>query len=185
MSGLSGGPVGQPGMSDWDHGAMGDAEPTAQGMTAIEVHAIVEWLETRAVVYQINGGWAVDALVGHQTRPHRDLDLFVDAAAVDDILGWLTARGYAAETDWLPARLELRSGPLRVDLHPMVLDSDGNGVQRGLGDELFEHSRAMRTLGVVSGRAVVVATARRLRELHEGYEPREVDVHDFHLLADL
>ena len=67
----------------------------------------------------------------------------------------------------------------------MVLDSDGNGVQRGLGDELFEHSRAMRTLGVVSGRAVVVATSRRLRELHEGYEPREVDVHDLQLLADL
>jgi lincosamide nucleotidyltransferase A/C/D/E len=164
---------------------MGDAGPSAQGMTAIEVHAIVDWLETRAVVYQINGGWAVDALVGHQTRPHRDLDLFVDAAAVDDILGWLTARGYAAETDWLPARLELRCGPLRVDLHPMVLDSDGNGVQRGLGDEVFEHARAMRTLGVVSGRAVVVATASRLRELHEGYEPREVDVHDLHLLADL
>jgi lincosamide nucleotidyltransferase A/C/D/E len=75
-------------------------------------------LETRVVVYQINGGWAVDALVGHQTRPHRDLDLFVDAAAVDDIVGWLTARGYTAETDWLPARLELRSGSLRVDVHP-------------------------------------------------------------------
>ena len=172
-------------MSDWDHGAMGDAETTAQGMPAIEIHAIVDWLETRAVVYQINGGWAVDALVGHQTRPHRDLDLFVDAAVVDDIVNWLTARGYAAKTDWLPTRLELRSGSLRVDLHPIVLDSDGNGVQRGLGDELFKHSRAMRTLGVVSGRAVVVATATRLRELHEGYEPREVDVHDLHLLADL
>jgi lincosamide nucleotidyltransferase A/C/D/E len=110
---------------------MGEAELSAQGMTAIEVHAVVDWLERHAVVYQINGGWAVDALVGHQTRPHRDLDLFVDEAAVDDILGWLQARGYAAETNWLPARLELRSGPLRVDVHPMVLDSDGNGVQRG------------------------------------------------------
>ena len=157
------------------------AAPHFPASTAAKRSGQESWLETRAVVYQINGGWAVDALVGHQTRPHRDLDLFVDAAAVDDILGWLTARGYAAETDWLPARLELRSGPLRVDLHPMVLDSDGNGVQRGLGDELFEHSRAMRTLGVVSGRAVVVATARRLRELHEGYEPREVGVHDLHL----
>ncbi len=182
---LWGGPVSHQGMSDWDHGVMGDAEPTVQGMTASEVHAIVDWLETRAVVYQINGGWAVDGLVGHQTRPHRDLDLFVDAAAVDDIVGWLTARGYAVETDWLPARLELPSGPLRVDVHPMVLDSDGNGVQRGLGGEVFEHSRAMRTLGVVSGRAVVVATAKRLRELHEGYEPRDVDVHDLHLLAEL
>lgn len=164
---------------------MGIVEPTARGMTAIEVHAIVDWLETRAVVYEINGGWAVDALVGHQTRPHRDLDLVMDAAAVDDILDWLTARGYAAETDWLPARLELRSGPLRVDVHPMVLDSDGNGVQRGLGDELFEHSLATRTLGVVSGRTVVVATATRIREQHEGYEHRDVDVHDLQLLADL
>ena len=42
MSGLSGGPVGQQGMSDWDHRTMGDAEPTAQGMAAIEVHAIVD-----------------------------------------------------------------------------------------------------------------------------------------------
>jgi len=67
----------------------------------------------------------------------------------------------------------------------MVLDSDGNGVQRGLDGEVFEHSRAMRTLGVVGGRAVVVATAQRLRELHKGYELREVDVHDLHLLADL
>lgn len=164
---------------------MGDAEMSAQGMTAIEVQAIVDWLETHAVVYQINGGWAVDALVGHQTRPHRDLDLFLDAAAVDDILGWLTARGYAAETNWLPARLELCSGSLRVDVHPMVLDSNGNGVQRGMGDELFEHPRAMRTRGVVNGREVVVATAPRLRELHEGYEPRDVDLHDLHLLADL
>ena len=164
---------------------MGDAEPTGQGMTTSEVHAIVDWLETRAVVYQINGGWAVDALVGHQTRPHRDLDLFVDAAAVDDIVGWLAARDYAVETDWLPARLELRSGSLRVDVHPMVLDSNGNGVHRGWGGEVFEHSRAMRTLGFVNGRAVVVATAKRLRELHEGYELREVDAHDLHLLADL
>jgi lincosamide nucleotidyltransferase A/C/D/E len=26
------------------------------------------------------GGWGVDALVGHQTRDHRDLDLALDAA---------------------------------------------------------------------------------------------------------
>jgi hypothetical protein len=35
---------------------MGDAELSAQGMTAIEVHAIVDWFETHAVVFQINGG---------------------------------------------------------------------------------------------------------------------------------
>ena len=71
-------------------------------------------------------------------------------------------------------RLEFENGSVR--LADLAGELDG---------EVFEHSRAMRTLGVVGGRAVVVATAKRLRELHEGYEPREVEVHDLHLLADL
>ncbi|MGB7980571.1 MAG: hypothetical protein WCF36_07235 [Candidatus Nanopelagicales bacterium] len=100
-------------------------------------------------------------------------------------MGWLTARGYTVEADWLPARLGFGCGSLRVDVHPMVLDRQGNGVQRGLGGEVFEHSRATRTSGVVGGRAIIFASAERLRELHQGYELREVDVHDLRLLAEL
>jgi len=48
-------PVSQQSMSDRDYGAMGDAEPTVQGMTS-EVHAFVDWLETGAVIYQIKMG---------------------------------------------------------------------------------------------------------------------------------
>lgn len=43
-----------------------------------EVLAVVAWLEAAGVVYQVNGGWAVDALAGRQTRTHRDVDVFVD-----------------------------------------------------------------------------------------------------------
>jgi lincosamide nucleotidyltransferase A/C/D/E len=28
----------------------------------------------------VDGGWGVDALVGHETRPHKDLDLMVLAS---------------------------------------------------------------------------------------------------------
>ena len=48
-------------------------------MAATEVVQIIAWLEAAGVIYQINGGWGVDGLVGRQTRPHQDLDVFIDA----------------------------------------------------------------------------------------------------------
>ena len=87
--------------------------------------------------------------------------------------------------DWLPIRVELRRGRCGVDLHPMEVDGRGDGVQAGFGTQVFEHRAADRTLGSISGRSVVVATASRLMELHEGYDPRPEDLHDMALLRRL
>ena len=57
---------------------------TFSGMDAVEVVRAVGWLEERSVVYQVNGGWAVDALHGSQTRSHGDPDVFVDRRRVDE-----------------------------------------------------------------------------------------------------
>ncbi len=165
---------------------MANRERANHGTTAAEVVAIVDWLEKHHVVYQVNGGWAVDALVGRQTRAHRDLDLFLDEAALEAARSWLADRGYVPELDWFPSRIEMRCGSQRVDLHPLMLDVDGNGLQRGLGGEvIFRHPAAERTTGFIDGRAVVVATAHRLRQLHAGYELRDVDLHDLALLDRL
>ena len=67
---------------------------TFVGMSAVEVVRVVEWLGSRSAVYQVNGGWAVDALYGSQTRSHADLDIFVDATVVDDLIAWLKSAGY-------------------------------------------------------------------------------------------
>ncbi len=161
-------------------------EVVDHGTTAAEVVAIVDWLEEHGVVHQINGGWAVDALVGLQTRSHRDVDIFLDEGALDAACCWLAERGYVTETDWLPARIEMRCGAQRVDLHPLTLDADGNGLQRGRGGAvIFCHPAVERTIGLIDGRAVIVATEARLRQLHTGYEPREVDFHDVALLDHL
>ena len=53
---------------------------------ASEVLTIIGWLTEKETVYQVNGGWGVDALVGRQTREHGDLDVFVDADAVPDLI---------------------------------------------------------------------------------------------------
>lgn len=82
--------------------------------SAQEVALIVDWLETAGITYQVNGGWAVDALAGAQTRAHRDLDVFVDAGAAPRLLTWLSERGYAIVEDWRPIRVELTSATGRV-----------------------------------------------------------------------
>ena len=46
-------------------------------MTADDVVEIVAWLQAAQVDIWLDGGWGVDALVGEQTRAHKDLDVIV------------------------------------------------------------------------------------------------------------
>ena len=189
-AGGAGGGVGSAGSAGGGAGGSGGADDSGvaggeAGMPAEEVLAVVDWLEARGAVHVITGGWAVDALVGRATRPHRDLDVIVEAGACDGLARWLRGRGYEVAVDWLPIRVELRRGRCGVDLHPMEVDGRGDGVQAGFGTQVFEHRAADRTRGRIGGRRVVVATAARLMELHRGYEPRPEDLHDIALLRRL
>ncbi|HEX6737122.1 MAG TPA: aminoglycoside nucleotidyltransferase, partial [Vicinamibacteria bacterium] len=55
-------------------------------MRAEEVVALYALLAERGVRVWVDGGWGVDALLGEQTRPHKDLDALVPF----DDLGMLT-----------------------------------------------------------------------------------------------
>jgi hypothetical protein len=44
-----------------------------------EVLGVLDALTSASCMVWVAGGWGVDALVGGQTRAHRDLDLAVDA----------------------------------------------------------------------------------------------------------
>lgn len=147
------------------------------GMPAAEVARIARHLAELGVTYQCNGGWAVDALVGRQTRPHGDLDVFVDASVVPELV--------RVVEDWLPVRVELREGARAVDVHPMRIEADGDGVQALLGGGSLVHRAAARTVGAVAGEPLAVADAATLLALREGYEPRDVDRHDVALLRGL
>lgn len=105
-----------------------------------EVLAILGALEVTGTRLWVAGGWGVDALVGRQTRAHRDLDLLLDAQRLEECLGLLAARGYAVETDWLPVRVEVVAAERGwVDVHPLRLAADGSGVQAGLNGTQFDY----------------------------------------------
>ena len=78
-------------------------------MRAEDVIEVLDTLDGAGVRHWVGGGWGVAALAGRQTREHRDLDLAVDADDLDCCLRELDQLGYAAETDWLPVRIELRA----------------------------------------------------------------------------
>ena len=78
--------------------------------------------------------------------------------------------GYAAETDWLPVRIELRAPGARwVDVHPVNFSADGHGRQPDLdGGALrlsahrFHHGLDPRPPGQLPVRAAAAPVSHRL-----------------------
>jgi lincosamide nucleotidyltransferase A/C/D/E len=153
---------------------------------ADEVFGVLDALDGAGVRHWVGGGWGVDALVGRQTRSHRDLDLNVDAADLDRCLEVLRVLGYAPETDWLPSKIEVRApGDRWVDVHPVTFGPDGHGKQPDLDGGHFDYPPAAFGRGVIAGRGVPCITARQQRIFHTGYQHRPQDVHDLAQLDEL
>lgn len=87
------------------------------------------------------------------------------------------------ETDRLPTRVEVASPGRRwVDLHPVVFDGDGDGVQAGPEGTTFHYPAACFVTGSVGDRVVGCPSIDRQIEAHKGYELRDVDQADLALL---
>jgi lincosamide nucleotidyltransferase A/C/D/E len=155
-------------------------------MDVAEVHAVLVSLEEAGCSVWVAGGWGVDALVGHQTRPHRDLDLAVDAGDESSAVGVLRRGGYQIETDWRPVRVELVApGRGWVDLHPVVFGTDGHGRQADIGGGHFDYPPDGFAEGVIAGRRVPCLSLEQQLRFHDGYKPRDTDRHDLALLHRL
>jgi lincosamide nucleotidyltransferase A/C/D/E len=154
---------------------------------AEDVIQVLDALDGAGVRHWVGGGWGVAALVGRQTRPHRDLDLNVDAEDLGSCLAALGELGYAPETDWLPSRVELRApGDRWVDVHPVAFDENGAGRQADLDGGFFEYPPGAFGSGIIAGRRVGCLSARQQRLFHDlGYEHRPQDVHDLAQLDTL
>jgi lincosamide nucleotidyltransferase A/C/D/E len=153
-----------------------------------EVVDVLRLLAASGVPVWIGGGWAVDAAAGRQTREHRDLDLAVDAAALDRLLALLAAEGYRITIDELPSRAELAHPDLPLlDLHPVFFAPDGSGLQPGLdgGSSSYFYPSDCWAEGIIEGDTVPCLSVSQQLRFREGYPPREVDRHDVALLLQV
>ncbi|MFB7041595.1 MULTISPECIES: nucleotidyltransferase domain-containing protein [unclassified Streptomyces] len=153
-------------------------------MTADDVLGVLAVLRRADVDVWIGGGWGVDALVGEETRPHRDLDLMHRREQEPAVLTALAGAGFAETLDVRPVRFVLADRAGReLDLHPLVFAADGSAVQASFDPAApFAYPAACFVTGTVRGTTVPCLSAEQQAFFHQGYEPAGRDRHDMALL---
>ncbi|WP_204058928.1 nucleotidyltransferase domain-containing protein [Microbispora corallina] len=154
-----------------------------------EVLRVMALLRGAGCEVWIGGGWGVDALLGRVTREHHDLDLAHRADQEAVVVATLERAGYAETGDALPGRpvrFVMRDSYGReIDLHPITFGPDGSGVQPA--DEsggVFAYPADCFVVGAVGGARVPCLSADQQARFHQGYEPRERDLHDMARLSE-
>lgn len=90
-------------------------------MRSGEVLEVLDALAAANLRLWLDGGWGVDALVGHQTRDHDDVDIVVELAAVPAATRALGRLGDDFAEDHLPTCAVLRAVDGReINLHPVI-----------------------------------------------------------------
>lgn len=160
---------------------------------------IIQTLSENGIQLWLTGGWGIDALLGEQTRPHKDLDIIM---LVDDVVrlrALLGRHGYAfkmvwsenrwavdAQGDEIPTAFVLQDPEGReVDAHAMHLDDGGNGIPAWVnGTGLVFRSEDLAGEGVIDGREVRCLTPEMQLVCHTGYELPEVQLQDVERLQE-
>jgi lincosamide nucleotidyltransferase A/C/D/E len=154
-------------------------------MTPAALVDLLQLFESAGIEVWLDGGWAVDALLGAQTRPHKDVDIIVrlaDLAQLREILG---SRGFEIQPGGRESNFVLadHSG-LEVDVHAIVFDRHDNGVYRmENGSDWIFPASGFSGRGVVNGVGVRCLSPETQVLCHaHGYVPTEKDFRDMELL---
>ena len=149
-------------------------------MTADDVLSILAVLRNADVDIWIGGGWGIDALVGQQTRQHRDLDLMHRKSQEPAVVAALADAGFTETLDWRPVRFVLTDPHRReIDLHPLTFTKDGSALQASTEPERpFFYPASCFVTGTILTTVVPCLSPEQQVYFHQGYEPADRDRHD-------
>lgn len=154
-------------------------------------------LSDKGIQIWLTGGWGIDALLGKETRPHKDLDavlLLDDMVRMNEIL---STAGYVLKDLWSENRWTIDSQGNRTatvfvlqdgeghefDAHAISLDNQGNGVPAWEEVEEFLFTKAgLAGNGMIAGFPVRCITPEMQVYCHIGYELPEKQLRDLELL---
>ncbi len=116
-------------------------------MDAEHLLRLLDDLRREGVSVWLDGGWAIDALIGGQRRPHDDADLVCTLSDVAALTDTLARQGYVLAGGAAPESFELVDADGRqVDVHPVTLTAAGDGRYRMRdGAEFWATPRATRS----------------------------------------
>jgi lincosamide nucleotidyltransferase A/C/D/E len=161
------------------NGLMESSKPRMEAEDLLE---IIHLFEEHRIEVIIDGGWAVDALLGEQTRPHDDLDIAMPHKYVPLARQLLEVRGFAdvPRNDTRDCNFVLGDdlGHL-VDFHTYSFDEQGTLV---FG--LPYPPDSLNGNGSVLGHSVRCITPEWLVKFHTGYRFDENDFKDVTALCE-
>ena len=153
--------------------------------TAEHAVGLMDLFTNGSIEWWVAGGWGVDALVGRQTRPHRDFDVLIPLPQTLTVHRLLLDEEFSVESDWFPTRFEMIHPDGRaVDVDPNRLDRRGGGLLELENGEWWTYdAEALSGRGIIGGRATRCLSVAEQIRCHTGYEPSEIDRADMNLLA--
>jgi lincosamide nucleotidyltransferase A/C/D/E len=156
------------------------------GMNSADAIHLYTALEKAAVEVWIDGGWGVDALLGEQTRLHKDLDIAIQQKDVPMLRRFLQTRGYG-EIKLEDAKawnfvLGDENGK-EIDVHVIVLDDKGNGLYGPPEKGEMYPAASLTGTGAIEGRTVRCISPEWMVKFHSGYPLKEKDFRDVSALC--
>ena len=150
-------------------------------ISASDAAELMVLFESEGIMVWIDGGWAVDALLDGQTRPHGDLDLVVREQDAPHLRKLLEARGYTDQDrdDTTAWNFVLGDAAGRdVDLHVVALDTAGDGVYGPPERGMRYPADSLTGRGRICGHPVRCIAPEWLVKFHTGYAIDAQDIRD-------
>jgi lincosamide nucleotidyltransferase A/C/D/E len=154
-------------------------------MTAEAALDLLRLFEAAGIDVWLDGGWAVDAALGEQTRSHKDLDIIVQISDLPLVRKLLDNREFRIKEGGTESNFVLADGDgLEVDVHAFVFDETGNGVYRmSDGEDWIFPAAGFAGRGEILGFKVRCLSPEVQVLCHaHGYVPKEKDLRDMELL---
>ncbi|MDD2682019.1 MAG: aminoglycoside nucleotidyltransferase [Bacilli bacterium] len=143
---------------------------------------IINYASKIGVKVYLDGGWGVDALLKRQTRPHNDIDLFIEETNRESFIKVLSCKGFyeVIETYTTNDHTVWKDNLDRViDLH-IFRFSNNEIIFEGNGYPIDTFSG----IGTIGDIEVGCINAEYQVLFHVGYEIRDKDIHDVKLLCE-
>jgi lincosamide nucleotidyltransferase A/C/D/E len=154
-------------------------------MTAEALVDLLRIFEREKIEVWLDGGWAVDAVLGYQTRPHKDLDIILRVSDLPKLRKVLEGEGFEVQNSGTESNFVMsdRRGS-EVDVHAIAFDQEGNGVYRmENGSNWIFPAAGFGGSGIVNGISVRCLSPETQVLCHaHGYPPTEKDFRDMELL---
>lgn len=129
----------------------------------------------------IDGGWCVDALLGKETRPHKDIDIVIQEKDLSNFRRFLEIQGYKDINleEAKPWNFVLGDNKgHQIDVHVIVLDDKGNGIYGPAENGQMYPAESLTGSGIIGGQLLKCISPEWIIRFHSGYELKEKDFKD-------